>query len=147
MTGSRGVWQIGKRGMGVWGKGAAVSPLAPPQEKVTFRYGVRGGAPSLDLPYRPRTRVAFCLGPAQCPSRSAAEAAVPPRLPPGGGKRERGETKKPLSLAARDGRNGAWAEIAQREELLQEFGSSGLEVGQRLGQETPPCSEDTFILR
>src|SRR5260370_5679789 len=56
--------------------------------------GVRGGAPSIRslLPFRPRTREAFCFGPAQCPSRSAAEAAVPPACPRRG-KRERGRIR------------------------------------------------------
>src|SRR5260370_23121938 len=56
--------------------------------------GVRGGAPSIRslLPFRPRTREAFCFGPAPCPSRSAAEAAVPPACPRRG-KRERGRTQ------------------------------------------------------
>ena len=44
----------------------------------------------------PERRLAFCFGPAPCPSRSAAEAAVPPACPRRG-KRERGRIKIPCA--------------------------------------------------
>src|SRR5260370_10267470 len=56
--------------------------------------GSGAGAPSNQspFPYLPRTREAFCFGPAPCPTPSLAEAAVPPACPRRG-KRERGRTQ------------------------------------------------------
>ena len=49
--------------------------------------------------------------------------------------------------AAGDSGNGTWAEVAQAKELLQKFGSSGLQIGQGQGHVSYLLSEYTYILR